>query len=403
MTRMTRFAVAFIAAAGTLTAARVVRAQDAGTNPDCTTLPNPIYMTGSSAFQPTVNAFAIKLAAETTPTTVIYKSSASCVGASAVASNTPLTGTGTYYTANGTQSMCTFPAPGPLPDVGVSDVFYASCGANAPQPQPSGLGDFLGPVQAMEFIVNKTNTLTAITAQEAQDVYGCGASGNILTFNQASGIFARNATSGTQIIISSAIGLDPTAVMGMDAGGSGTMITDVAGYSMPTAAIGFVGADVYDTKRTSVSALAFQAFGQTMAFYADSSSSAVDRKNVRDGHYFPWGYEHLLAKVDGSGVPSSAGAKAIIGLITGTQSDPTFDYVKVEGQAGTIPLCAMKVQKKNDSPGYLSSYAPADTCNCAFEAAYSGTAPAGCTACTAGADAGSTCTGGKSCHHGFCE
>ncbi len=43
------------------------------------------------------------------------------------------------------------------------------------------LKDFPGPVQAMEFVVNKQNTATGyITAAEAQDLYGCGASGGDL-------------------------------------------------------------------------------------------------------------------------------------------------------------------------------------------------------------------------------
>ena len=41
-------------------------------------------------------------------------------------------------------------------------------------------------------------------------------------------------------------------------------------------------------------ALAFQANGQTKAYYADSTSGARDRQNVRDGHYPIWGPVHFF-------------------------------------------------------------------------------------------------------------
>ena len=123
--------------------------------------------------------------------------------------------------------------------------------------------------------------------------------------------------------------------------------------------------------------LPFAATGQTKAYYVDSEPGARDRQNVRDGHYFAWGYEHLLYSAvttdAGASQPNAAAAK-LIGLITGATHDPTFDYVQLDAVAGTIPLCAMSVQKTNDSPGYLAPYAPADTCQCAYVAAASGRA-----------------------------
>jgi ABC-type phosphate transport system substrate-binding protein len=403
MTRLNCAAATFIVAAGGLLFARTASAQ---TTPDCTTLPNPVYLIGSSAYEATLKAFAVKLAAETTPTTVVYQKPNSCTGVAALTAGTPLTGTGIYYTQSGTtitSNNCTFPTAGPVPDVGVSDVFYESCTNVTPAARPATLGDFFGPVQAMEIIVPKANTSTQyITAQEAQDIWGCGAVAQIGTFTQNPGIFCRDATSGTQIIISDAIGLNPASVLGVSESSSGNMASAVSGFTTATASIGFIGADVYDSNRTTLNALAFQAFGQTKAYYADSSATAVDRQNVRDGHYFPWGYEHLLATVNSSGAITDTKAANIIGLLTGTRTDSSFDYVQVDGKAGTIPLCAMSVQKTNDLPGYLSPYTPTDTCNCDFLAALSGTAPSTCAACSA-TDGGTSCTGGKSCHHGYCE
>jgi ABC-type phosphate transport system substrate-binding protein len=417
MTRMTRFAVALVVTAGGLLATRAARAQDAGTTPTCASLPNPVYLDGSSAFEPTVAVFAAKLAAESSPMTVVYLKPGSCIGVNAIATNADITGTATYYMMSGTTLLkptCTLPASGQKADIGVSDVFYASCSANnaAPATMPTALKDFPGPVQAMEFVVAKANTGTGyLTAAEAQDLYGCGATAGISTFTSANGIFCRNSSSGTQIIISDNIGLSPSVPalpICIDALASGTLATDVGGYSMPNASIGFLGADVYDANRTTLNALAFQAVGQTGAFYADSTSAIKDRQNVRDGHYSMWGYEHMMAYVGSDGKPTSANAAKLINLILGTTTDSGVgDFVQVEGAAGTIPLCAMGVQKLNDSPGYLSA-ASAPTCTCAYVKAASGTAPTGCVACGGVSDGGADaaaggCTGGKSCQHGFCE
>ena len=76
-------------------------------------------------------------------------------------------------------------AEGQKADIGVSDVFYGSCSAVAPA-MPATLKDFPGPVQAMEFVVAKSNTGTAyLTAAEANIIYGCGAPGGIASFTQA--------------------------------------------------------------------------------------------------------------------------------------------------------------------------------------------------------------------------
>jgi hypothetical protein len=425
MTRTTRFAVAFVAAAGGMLATRAARAQDAGVT-QCSSLPNPIYVGGSSAFVPTLNLYAAKLAQETPATTVIYVSSASCVGANAVGSHTAVTGTGTYYLANGTASPtnCSIAASTYL-DVGVSDVFYDSCVAAQLAPTaPAGLRDALGPAQAMEIIVPQNNTTGYLTSAEGNVVWGCGnytATG--ITF-PTNGVFVRGTTSGSQIITAAGINLPDLSFYGNGmttspvlqvSGGSPGMAAAVGNFPSKNQgslnAIGFLGADVFDldhaaTPGAEFIALPFAATGQTAAYYVDSEPGSRDRRNVRDGHYFNWGYEHLLYTVpvtDGgvAGQPSAAASK-LVNLVTGVTKDSTFDYVQLDAVAGTIPLCAMSVAKANDSPGYLSVYSPSATCNCAYVASASGNVPAGCTACTA-TDGGSTCGSGKTCQHGYCE
>ncbi len=416
MTRMTRFAVTFIVTAGGLLAAGAARAQDAGTTPTCASLTNPVYVTGSSAFEATLEAFAVKLSStsETTPMTVIDLRPGSCAGVNTIATNTDLTGTANYYTLDSSnkfvRNSCTLPTSGQKADVAVSDVFYGSCGTAAPATQPATLKDFPGPAQAIEFIVPKANTATVyITAAEAQDIYGCGSVAGVSTFTQANGIFCRDANSGTQITLADNIGLPPSVpAPPICVSVSGTMMpTSVAGYTTPNAAIGMLSADNYDLNRSTLNALAFQAAGQTKAFYTDSTSSSRDRQNVRDGHYPVWGYEHLFAYVDTTGKPASANAARLINVINGVTADSAVgDYVTLEATAGTIPVCAMGVKKTDDLPGYMTQVTP--TCSCAFVKAATGTAPTGCVPCGGGSDGGvdaaaGGCTGGKACHSGYCE
>src|SRR5580692_154371 len=239
MTRTTRFAVALVAAAGGMLATRAARAQDAGVT-QCSSLPNPIYVGGSSAFVPTLNLYASKLAQETPATTIIYISSSSCVGAGAIASNTPQAGTGTYYLPNGTASPsnCAI-GTGTVLDVGVSDVFYDSCFASNQVPAaPATLHDTLGPAQAMEIIVPQNNTTGYLTSGEGNVIWGCGSytsTDNTAIFGQT-GVFVRGTTSGSQIITAAGIGLPDLSFAGNSpspqqvSGGSAGMAAAVGNF-----------------------------------------------------------------------------------------------------------------------------------------------------------------------------
>jgi ABC-type phosphate transport system substrate-binding protein len=407
MTRFSRLAAYGFAGAAALLLARTASAQVMCD--DTTTLPNPIILTGSSAFEATVEQFAVKLSAESTPTSIIYQVPGSCSGVANFAA--PLTGTGDYYTLDTTVSPpkitvknCTF-GTNQMADVAISDVFYSSC-TNVAQPIPSDTKDISGPVQAMLFIVNKGNPLQYITALEAADIFGCGYTAGIAGFNVNGGILCRDPNSGTQITVADNIGIPASAIVApactqANPNKTSGVIAGVEGFTaMPNAAIGFIGADAYDQNRAQLSSLAFQAYGQTYAYYSDSGPSTADRQNVRDGHYVVWGYEHMIVKVDSTGTPTNPKAANFVGWINGTKTDSSFDYINLEGTAGTIPLCAMKVQRSGDG-GPLSPYTPSDTCGCAFEAAITHSTPSECVTCTGTGT--STCTGGKSCHHGYCE
>jgi len=410
MTRLSRFAAYGLAGAAALLLARTASAQVMCN--DTTMFPNPTVLTGSSAFEATVDQFAVKLSAKSTPINIIYQVPGSCAGVQNFeAGPLPSGATGHYYTIDsGTGKVvinsCMFDGTQSA-NVAISDVFYESCGSNVTHPMPTTLKDVPGPAQAMLFVVPKANTTTQyITAAEAADIYGCGYTAGISTFNVMGAIFCRDPNSGTQITIAKNIGIDASVIVPpvCTSVGGGTTNGMLGVVGMPTtptgSTIGFVGADAYDTYRTYLNSLAFQATGQTYAYYSDSGPSTADRQNVRDGHYTIWGYEHLIVKADSSGAITDPKAADFVGWITGTKTDTDFDYINTEGSAGTIPQCAMKVQRSTDG-GPLSPYNAPDPCGCAFEAAITHSSPSECVTCTGSGT--STCTGGKSCHHGYCE
>jgi ABC-type phosphate transport system substrate-binding protein len=409
-----------LVAAATLAVSGQALAQDAGTDapttPSCgdtTMFPNPIYITGSTAFEPVVQAMAFHLKDRTAGTgkvTLLYaQGSGSCSGVSAIKDNTdlPTANVAHYYTTekgSGGRLNCTVPA-GTKADVAISDVFYETCGLGT---RPATLADYSGPVQAMLIIVPASAASSvpqSITAEEAADVWGCGMRGQVSPWIIENSIQQRNQGSGTQNIIARHINVLASAFHGTMNAGSGDMVKSVG---TPTgtaeATIGFLAADVFaSTNPPTLRALAFRGFEQTQAYFADSAADTFDKRNTRDGHYLPWGYEHIIVRVDAAaGVPTTQPAKNFVDWVlnntTTADNAPNFDPIQVEAASNVIPLCAMKVQRKSDG-GFLSAYTSADSCNCLFETTATGAAPTGCTVCTSD----TTCTGGTHCHHGYCE
>jgi ABC-type phosphate transport system substrate-binding protein len=387
--------------------ARVALAQTTTVNCNDTTMfPNPIYMGGSSAFEPTAAQIAVKLAALATPYTLIYKATASCDGPADIRDALILTGSADHFVLNGTTvatQQCVLDPAGAAPitaDVGIADVAYDACFPGSTV--PAGMKDFPGPVQAMQFIVPKANTtVTAISADQAAAIWGCGTTSGVAPFTDETAIEQRNAQSGTQIMVSKYIGVSPDAMKGVMNGTGGNLVTSLLAVTNPQVAIGFLASDAYDSRRTTLNALAFKGFGQTKAYYADSDPAVHDKQNVRDGHYMIFGPEHFFAKVDGTGV-AIGNAKKLIDWVQGTVAiDATkpYGYIDIEGLAGMVPQCAMKVSRDTDG-GLLKPYKPAVSCGCYYQQVVTAVMPPpNCTPC----QDSTSCTGGKTCQTGFCE
>jgi hypothetical protein len=330
-------------------------------------------------------------------------------------------GTALYWdntTTAGTPLSCDMPASTPV-DVGVSDVFPTSCPTvKGDALSKASVGDFHNFfAQVMEFIVPGGpggSDQTAISAEAAYLTFGFGNSG-ATPWNNQSLFLIRNSTSGTQIMLSKAIGLDVTKWIGFDEGGATAVFNDIKARQVPDPAnpttkingdpkkmIGIVSSGEADADPVNVKRLAFQATGQTCAFWADSGISEKDKKYVRDGHYPVWGPLHVLAKIDGSGDPTSDGAKQVIDFLSASDVEDT-STLDLEIDAHVVPLCAMNVTRSSEL-GPLSSYQPTGACGCYFDSkTKAGGAPAECKVCTKANEA-TVCKGDRSvCNYGFCE
>jgi hypothetical protein len=375
---------------------------------DTTMFPNPIYLSGSSAFEPTAGLMAIKLGALTgaDKVTLIYSATSSCDGPAHIRDMTTLTGSADYWTPNAAnpnladKHSCSLDAAPTKADIGVCDIFYENCPGNDAT-IPAGIVDTQGPVQAMIFIVPKSNTMnTNLTAAEAQDIWGCGMSGGVEPFTaDMTDTQQRNAGSGTQGVVAKAINVPAGSFKGKTNTAGSDLVSSLTAAPDPGSAIGFLAADSYDTKRSTLNALAFEAFGQLKAYYADSTADTFDKRNVRDGHYVVWGPEHFFAAADNTGAVSNANAAKFVGWVNGTVTTAAFNYIDIEAAANVIPQCAMKVTRAQDG-GLMSRYTPPKPCGCYWESKATMSTPADCTACTTDAD----CTAsGKHCSYNFCE
>jgi hypothetical protein len=389
----------------------------AATTPNCsdaTMFPNPIYVSGSSAFEATAGNMAVQLAALTgnDKVTIIYKATSSCDGPNAIRDNVTLTGTADVFipkvgdpkTGVKVAGGCSLDAQITKSDVGVCDVYYDNCPGGG---LTTKMTDVLGPAQAMIFIVpggaTGNMTSTDLTAEEAQVIWGCGMKGGVAPFTSETSLQQRNKDSGTQITVAKSINVPAASFKGMMNSAGSDLVTSI-GAADPTTAIGFLAADSFDTKRSTLNGLAFRGFTQTKAYYADSTKDTFDKKNVRDGHYVVWGFEHFFATIDETtkAITNPMAAK-FIGWVAGTTPTAAFNYVDVEAASGVIPKCAMQVTRATDG-GPMSHYTPAPgtACGCKFEAIagkiVAPATPTGCTICTSNADCGA-----KMCSHGFCE
>jgi len=298
---------------------------------------------------------------------------------------------------------CTTGPEGVPVDVAISALFVESCGLGG-APVGSGLGLIQGPVQAYTFIVPTASDQTAIWAEEAYYAFGFGAQNPLAPtynpWNDEASMFIRPATKSTLVATAKNIAVPPNKWKGIQEAASSDVVNAVVNSTKPAAAIGILGAEVYDNNRTKgMKTLAFQAFGQSAAYLPDSTSTSFDKQNVRDGHYTLWSPTVYITTVDSHGVPTDPTVKYVVDQVLGKSAASTFDGLADVVKVGLIPECAMQVSRLEDG-GELSPFTPEVSCTCYYLSKVPGAtgAPAGCTAC-----ADSSACGAGVCSHGFCE
>lgn len=377
----------------------------------CSAQPNPVYLAGSTALRGFVEIVGKLLAADANPTTVVYQAQGSCTGVSRVydadptkrvikdipaAGSTPAN-YAVFYKADGTKQECSLPTEGTEVNIGLSDVFAKSCG-NFEAPGGTTITDYLGPVQPMVFVVPATSKQTVISAEAALMAFGLGgAAGKSAPWTDPRFFFIRNASSGTQQMIAAAIGVPAGKWWGVNRGGA-TQVRDqlkiVVDVAQAESAIGILSSDVADVERANLRTLAFKAKGQTCGYLPDSSPTARDKQNVRDGHYDIWGASHLFARTV-NGTPVSTAAQAFLARFVTPQLPKELVDAIIAG--GLVPQCAMQVTR-TEEVGPLASFAPPYSCGCYFDNTTRG--KTSCKACKDNSECGGTT---PVCNYGFCE
>ncbi len=368
-------------------------------NPLCSTLTNPVYVTGSDKITTALLGQALAPAG----VNVVYRTEASCLAVDAIVNGMPIVTTPTDLSAShwdmtGAELMCDLAATGTIPDIGISDIFPSTCPNPLPNGLPSNVRDFHGPVEAYTFVVPKTSSQLSISKEAGYFVYGFGSASGVAPWTDVTEIFQRDVSSGTQQMFALAFGVPADMFQATATVSSADMVTKVSTAVNPEAAIGLLTEEVTSSATAQVSILAYQDADQTCGYWPDSTSTATDKRNVRDGHYAIWGPLHFLTTVDTQGYPSNPNAKNFIAYLTGTLDPPGgFDLISLLAKAGIVPQCAMQVQRDAEL-GPLSSFQPERSCGCYFDKVSSGSTT--CTACTADAQCPSTA---PRCNYLFCE
>jgi hypothetical protein len=325
----------------------------------------------------------------------------------------PSTAEDATWTATAAARTCTTGPDGVAIDVAISALFVQSCGLGDP-PAGSNLALIQGPVQAYTFIVPTASAQSAIWAEEAYYAFGFGNANPLAPtynpWNNEQFMFIRPSTKSTLVATAKNISVPPNKWKGVPEAASSDVVTAVATSANPEATIGILGSEVYDGKRgptPGIKTLAFKAFGQKLAYYADSSAASFDKQNVRDGHYTLWSPTVYITHVDTGKVPTNSAVKYFIDTVLGAPGaappnggqplDGLSDVIKV----GLIPECAMRVTRAADGAD-LSPFTPTAPCTCFYLSKVPGgsATPAGCTTCAQDSECGGS---GHACNHGFCE
>jgi len=394
----------------------------------CTSLANgkPIlYISGSSNFGPLLQELSVAVVNDT-GIMPVFRTTTSCTGVKSMNPTSPtymadhfikdpnfkdpMEPYPTYaqaYLGDGNPSVpCLLGTTPPEVNLGESEIAPDTCGTTNPS---DSVGESLGPILPIIFVVPKLSTQKAISSEAAKQVFGGGGSlangggGSVAPWVDPKFLFIRGQGTATLRLVANEIGLPFNQFWGTDQGSATTMannLGNIGTYDEANKALGIIGTDFYDQvdNRNRLKALGFQAAGQSCAYLPDSSLTSRDKINVRDGHYPLWGRIHLFT-ARSNGAPTSQVAAEFLLLFTSPALDSEILAAFIT--AGWVPPCAMKVSRDTDLGDFTYYDPPPVACGCAFEAQV-GVDPLRqeCTKCTLSSD----CPQNRPfCNYGYCE
>ena len=367
----------------------------------CDAIPSPvegkppapvIYVEGANAVGPFLVPLQQALSIDPNPITLVYIGDGGCLGASNFFNDLPISAKPkpVYYSAQ-VQGNCELPSTVPVADIAASDVYAPSCGTLPGGQLPPHIGDFLGPIQPMVFVVPKASSQLSFSAAAAYMTFGFGADSGVAPWTNASSIYRRNSASAVQALLAVAIGVPLKNWAGVDAAtvpsavsasltGAAAVINSLELDANPEQVIGILADTNIDATTSShLRILAYKDSGQSCGYYPDSTVAAHDKANVRDGHYSLWGPLHFFTYVDDRGVPQNPLVQRVMSYLIGTAMAPGgVDLIQIEAQQNLIPPCAMRVTRSVEM-GPLASYAPPGSCGCYYD--YVATGQSACTPC----------------------
>jgi hypothetical protein len=407
--------VAFTLALGV---AHEARAQ----NVDCTTLPNAVHGIGGSAATAYIRALAKALAAGGETLTVVYADTGACDAMTwlAVKPNDGLTKSAKYWNAGtGAEGTCTYPSGSKtLAQWGTMAQESTTCGGVTAKPQ--NVADYLGPISGLSLIVPVASSNYAITTDAGYYIYGFGpgTGHDVGPWKTPASIASRTTTSAAGLLIAKALGLPtsrplfgsnltarPQQDVKTNQGAIDYITSEPAAVADPDSALGFCSTETVEAgaNRSKVRTLAFQAKGQDVAYFPDSSDTASDKKNLREGRYYLWGPQHFFLRTNESGAPLEELAGKLSEYFTGKRALPgSKAFLDLVIETGLVPQCAMHVTRSDDM-GPLSSFQPDEPCGCYFDEKKG--FDHGCKACSASdGEKDSACPAeAPVCRHKFCE
>jgi hypothetical protein len=372
----------------------------------CSSLSNPIYAQVGDTQTNLMRQMGRALRDNTPePVTLVFITSGSCTNIDDFYNHTaPITATMQYApsveedpTWNPVTSptlTCT-PDPGQFPDIGNSALYISGCTSQA---VPATVFEELGAIQAYVLAVPRASDQVAITFEEAYFVFGFGMAGVITPWTDETQMFIRTVTKSTLLTWAANIAVPGNLWKGVRFDGSPQVVAALQTSADPEAAIGILGAEVYDADRDTLKELAFRSKDQYAAYFADSTATSFDKQNIRDGHYTVWSPTVWMINTDDNGSPIKQDAKNVIDMISGhpVTPAPNFDADVLVAKVGLVPDCAMRVQRTAPIDGSaLSLYKPDTSCTCKFLSIVDETT---CFTC----NDQNPCTSGV-CRNGYCE